>query len=186
MAFARKALEAGLEKVFFLVEPRPRRKQGVRAFEHRVAMVQLAIRNESRFGAILLEQARFTPHETLPVLKERFHGYELVFLFGDDVMGYMVDHIAAWPHIDELAKSASLLIAARNQQQTELDRKLGLLRKHHDLPFKYGFVEPGVETLSSSKIRLAIKRKETVTGLPQSVLEYIRKNNLYVADEIIS
>src|SRR5258708_1287895 len=75
LAFAQAALEEGLEKVMFLVEPRPRRKQGVRALEHRTAMVQLAIADEPQLSTIVLEQARFSVNETLPVLRARFSGY---------------------------------------------------------------------------------------------------------------
>jgi nicotinate-nucleotide adenylyltransferase len=186
LAFAHAALDAGLEKVMFLVEPRPRRKQGVRALEHRVAMVQLAIAHEPRFGVIVLEQARFTPHETLPVLLRRFAGYEIALLFGDDVISYMVDHIAAWPHIEELASSASLVIAARNETQQKLTEKLEILKKHHNLPFRYQFVEPKQTIVSSSAIRLRIKRGQKPQHVPGEVAAYIEDHGLYAVGEIIS
>src|SRR5687768_15392849 len=78
LAFAREAAaQYGLDKVFFLVEPNPRRKQGVKALEHRNEMVQLAIRSEKLFASILLEQHRFTVTETMPVLRSRFKNSEL-------------------------------------------------------------------------------------------------------------
>lgn len=186
LAFAHSALSLGLEKVMFLVEPTPRRKQGVRAFEHRVAMVQAAVAGETRFGSIVLEQGRFTPHETLPILQKRFAGYELALLFGDDVVSYMVDHIATWPHIEELAETASLVIAARTEDQPELTHKLSLLKKNHGLPFRYEFVKPAHEKTSSSRIRLAIKRGEMPAEVPASAANYIRQHGLYVSDEMIS
>jgi nicotinate-nucleotide adenylyltransferase len=186
LAFGHAALALGLEKVLFLVEPRPRRKQGVHALEHRIAMAQLAVSDEERFGTIALKQARFTPHETIPILKELFVGYELVFLFGDDVIGYMVDHIAAWPHIEDLASSASLVIATRSEKQAELAAKLALLKKNHGLPFRYEFVEPNMETIGSSKIRMSLRRGEEPSGLPSVVREYVEENGLYLPEEIIS
>lgn len=186
LAFAHAALDLGLEKVFFLVEPRPWRKQGVRALEHRRAMVGLAIADEPRFGTILLERARLTPHETLPILQRRFKGYELALLFGDDVIKYMVDHIAAWPHIEELANSASLVIAARLDTQAHLAEKLEILKRNHGLPFRYNFVEPKHTTTSSSNIRLDIKRGQTPKHLPRAVAGYIAENGLYKLGEIIS
>lgn len=186
LAFAQAALDLGLEKVMFLVEPRPRRKQGVRALEHRVAMVQLAIANEPRFSTVVLEQARFTPHETIPVLQRRFAGYKLALLFGDDVVSYMVDHIATWPHIEELASSASLVIAARHEIQADLKHKLKILKTSHSLPFRFSFVEPEQQNTSSSRIRLSIKRSQQPVGLPDSVQKYIAENGLYTLGEIIS
>lgn len=186
LAFARAALDHGLEKVMFLPEPRPRRKQGVKAMDHRAAMVQLAVQAEPQFGTIVLQQARFSPAETLPILQKRFKGYELVLLFGDDVIRYMVDHIASWPHIEDLARSASLLIAARHEDRAELIQKLEELRTDYDLPFRYEFVEPNRKNISSSKIRLAAKRHQPLVGLPPPVAGYITDHKLYASGEIIS
>ena len=185
LAFAHAALKAGVEKVMFMPEPRPRRKQGVRAFEHRVAMVQRAVADEPRLGTIILEQVSFTPHETLPILQERFKGYELALLFGDDVVRYMADHIAAWPHIEDIASTASLVIAARQEEKAALTDTLRTLKSEYGLPFRYTFVAPDRPGISSSKIRLALKHGKPVQGLPTTVMEYIRKAGLYV-DEMIS
>src|SRR5688572_27140829 len=89
VAFAKEALkQCGLEKVYFLVEPRPRRKQGVKALEHRQAMVELAIAKEPALGSIILDHARFSVRQTLPVLQARFEGSEIVFLMGDDMLAH--------------------------------------------------------------------------------------------------
>lgn len=178
IAFAESALLHDLDKVYFLVEPRPRRKQGVRAYEHRLAMTKIAAKNSPDIGVIQLEQAQFTPHETLPLLAARFKGSELVLLFGDDVIKHMVDHLAQWPHLEEIADSASLLIAARHHQSAELSEGIESL-KQYGVRFRYSFVEPNVSDISSSKIRLALKRKQKVTGLLPEVLEYASINKLY-------
>lgn len=182
IAFAQEALALGLEKVMFLVEPRPRRKQGVRALEHRLAMIQLATAHNTHFGVIVLEQARFTPRETLPALQHRFAGYELALLFGDDVVSHMVDHLAAWPHIRELAASAGLIIGARAHEQATLVQKLTVLKNEHHLPFRYLFVEPLQVAVSSSKIRLALKHEQPAPGLAPAVAGYIVRHGLYVSD----
>lgn len=186
LAFARAALEHGLEKVMFMPEPRPRRKQGVKALDHRTAMVQLAVADNARLGTIILHQARFSPAETLPVLRERFKGYELVLLFGDDVIRYMVDHIATWPQIEDLARSASLLIAARHEDQAELTAMIEKLKTDYDLPFRYEFADPKMPDVSSSKIRLAAKHDKQLVGLPKAVADYVVHHNLYGSGEIIS
>lgn len=175
LAFAKAALETGLEKVYFLVEPRPRRKQGVRALEHRQKMVELAIKNEPQLGMIMLDQARFNVQETLPVLQNLFKGHTLVFLFGDDVMG----HIAHWPHGLTLLQQTELLVAVRHQNRTDLNQMFKTLQQTTGVPFAYTMAEPKAPHIASSKIRLQIKRKHDTPDIPAEVAEYIRKNRLY-------
>lgn len=177
VAFAQAALDAGLEKVMFVVEPRPRRKQGVRALEHRLAMVQLAIQEHPKMGSIVLEQARFTPHETLPLLQNRFQGYELVLLFGEDVIG----HIAHWPHIEELVTSVSLMVAARQGDEATLREMFNTLITTRNLAFRYTLVNPGCPDISSSNIRLQLKQRQEPNDIPHVVWEYIRSHRLYVS-----
>lgn len=174
VAFARLALERGLDKVYFLPEPRPRRKQGVRALEHRLAMINLAIADDERLGSIKLEQARFTPHETLPVLQERFKGMQIVLLFGDDVIA----HIADWPHVADLVQSVELLVAVRHHNQDKLVRTFDILHRTSGLSFAYSLVEPGKQSVSSSKIRAGLKTMD-MAGIHTQVAEYIRKHRLY-------
>lgn len=179
VAFAHAALREGLEKIMFLPEPRPRRKQGVRALEHRVAMVQLAVANEPRFGTIVLEQARFTAHETLPVLQARFKGYKLVLLFGDDV----ISHIAHWPHVDALIKSTELMIATRHHDTAKLDSVLQTLQQTRNLKFNCQTIQLEQQDITSSKLRLSIKRGNPAAGLDPAVEAYIRKHQLYASSD---
>jgi nicotinate-nucleotide adenylyltransferase len=175
IAFARAALAQGLEKVYFLPEPRPRRKQGVRALEHRVAMIEHAIAQESQFGAIKLEQARFTPHETMPVLQERFRGAQLVLLFGDDV----ITHIAGWPQVHELIESVELLVAVRHHNQASLTERFLTLKQVSGLDFRYQLVDPGHAMTSSSRVRAQLRGGEHPTGVDQAVWRYIKQSRLY-------
>lgn len=176
LTFAEEALKHGLEKIMFLVEPRPRRKQGVRALEHRIAMVQLAISKQPGMGTIILEQARFTVHETLTVLQKRFKGYQLVLLFGDDV----IMQIADWPHIDSLVESAELLIASRHNNSAELEKTMKTLEETRNLKFHYKIMHIH-EPVASSIIRLKLKRGQQTEGLPLAVKRYISKNRLYTS-----
>lgn len=180
IAFAESALKNGLDKVYFLVEPRPRRKQGVRALEHRVAMAELVASTNPKLGVIRLEQARFTPQETLPLLMARFKGQELVMLFGDDVIKHMVDNLGAWPHIEDLAQNTSLLVGARHHQIANLSQSLKSLRKY-GLVFNYTFVEPGEISISSSNARTLLRRGQTSPDVPPLVQEYIKKHKIYTS-----
>jgi len=176
LAFARTALEqCQLDRVYFLVEPRPRRKQGVKAFEHRCNMVQLAIKDDPNLGNIVLEQARFTPHETLPVLQARFKNAELYLLMGDD----MLAHILSWPHVDELLSSARFVVAKRQWEVAATKRQLKLIAEVKNITLNYDFIAPAEDSVASSKIRYGLRHGHQPKGLPAAVAEYIEANGLY-------
>jgi nicotinate-nucleotide adenylyltransferase len=175
--FAKSALSHGLDKVFLLVEPRPRRKQGVKSLQHRFAMAKIATEKHDGVGVILLEQARFTPRETLPALQKRFQGAEVVFMFGDDVISRMVDNLPEWPYVEELLESSKLLIASRHYEKEVLSSRLKDLSEY-GLNIDYDFVDCSHDS-SSSKIRLAIKNGDNPDGLNKDVRSYIDDNGLY-------
>lgn len=169
------AKKAGLDKVFFLPEPRPRRKQGVKALEHRVEMVKLAIKDYKNLGVIVLEQARFTPHETLPVLQARFEGAELYMLMGED----MLDHLADWPHVDELVSGVSFIIGLRKRHSQEVEEIISSMMKTRALQLQYRLVETSNSKISSSTVRTALRRGKKMDGVNPEVWDYIVSNSLY-------
>jgi nicotinate-nucleotide adenylyltransferase len=176
VAFAREAIrQCGLDKVFFLVEPRPRRKQGVKALEHRAEMVHLAIKNEPKFGSIVLEQQRFTPVDTLPVLQERFKGTELYMLMGDDWLA----HFVGWPHVEQLMSQIRFAVGLRNQTEKEVIKRLDLIQKIRGQTMNYKLFQVSSPEFSSSRIRQAIKKGKEPIGLMAEVQVYIRKQGLY-------
>jgi nicotinate-nucleotide adenylyltransferase len=174
MAFAQEALATGLDMVYFLPEPRPRRKQGVRSLMHRQAMISAAIAGNKHLGLIKLEQARFTSHETLPVLQNRFPGAELTLLFGDDVL----HHIADWPRVEELVRNVGLLIATRHSNQTAIQRRLQDLAATQGLAFQYQMIDT-VSQCSSSQVRDSIRSGAANTMITPAVASYIRQHRLY-------
>lgn len=178
LAFARAALaRQGLDKVFFLVEPRPRRKQGVEAFEHRTAMVRLAISDESKFGNVVLEQQRFTPAETLPILTERFKGAELYMLMGDDWLA----HFGSWPGVEELTKGVRFIIGIKQNSKAEIENQISFLHKTKGLTMWCQLIEVEQPNCSSSKIKQALRQGRIPQDLPLDVLQYIQREGLYVA-----
>lgn len=173
--FARVALvRSQLDKIFFLVEPAPRRKQGVKAFIHRLNMVQLATADEPKFGVIVLEQAQFTPHETLPILVSRFEGAGLYMLMGDD----MLAHLGSWPHVDELIKSVHFIIGVRGSE-AKAQSRLQTLEKTRGLSFDYEFLTHHTLNASSSNIRSALRNGEKPETITSEVLDYIEEHHLY-------
>lgn len=178
VAFAEEAVsQCGLEKVFFLVEPRPRRKQGVKALEHRDEMVRLAIRDSSLLGSIQLGQQRFTAVDTLPVLKQRFAGAQLHMLMGDD----MLMHFADWPHVEELVDELYFVIGIRNSTEDEVTRRIDILRRTRGMDIRYKLFHAKSPQFASSKIKLDIKMGRYPQGLRQEVYDYIKDNGLYAS-----
>lgn len=179
IAFARDAIKnARLDKVFFLVEPRPRYKQGVKALEHRTEMVQRAIADDKQLGVIVLEQNRFTVHETWPILQARFAGAHLTMLMGDDVF----KHLSRWPRIDELVTSADIVVGMRsNADKTVIADHVRTIEDTLHIQVKYTMFE-AAHTFSSRVVRSALRHGRVPAGLNPKVLEYIKEQGLYSAD----
>lgn len=180
IAFAEAAIEkCGLDKIFFLVEPRPRRKQGVRGFEHRVLMVQLAIADHEKLGLIVLEQAQFTVAETLPILKARFKSAELHMLMGEDVL----KHLSSWPHLEEFVRDVNIIIGIRENNEETVKQQIGTLRKVRHLHPHYSMFRTELSRYNSTKIRLDLRRGKIPEGIHEEVARYIEENGLYLPGE---
>ncbi len=178
VAFAREAAQqAGLDKVFFLVEPRPRRKQGVKALEHRLRMVQLAVADEPRLGSIVLEQGRFSVAETWPPLKARFKGSRLYFLLGDDMLKHFNDH--DWPQLDTFMDEVEFVIGVRHGNLAAVRARIKLLEQTRAHSLRHTLFESPHMDMSSRRIKAALKKGEPTPGIPERVRMYIDEQGLY-------
>ena len=178
IAFAREAItQHDLDKVFLMVEPRPRRKQGVKALEHRLNMVLLAIEKESKLARIVLEQTRFSVHNTLPVLNARFKGAELHFLVGDDVLNHLID----WPNVEELVGNVKFIVGRRLRTKKEIDGIIKTITKVKGVKVSYKILISESSHYNSSKIRQDLRKGKRPEGVDDRVWQYIRERNLYSA-----
>lgn len=175
--FARHALaHTQLDRIYFLIEPCPRHKQGVKAFEHRAEMVRLAISSEPHMGLIVLDQARFTVHETWPVLQSRFAGAELAMLMGSDVFA----RLSHWPRVDELITDVRFVVGVRGGHDPEDFRQhIAMLEEAKQLRLRYTTFPSDVPGESSRHIRASLRRGVVPSGLDQTVAEYIQQHQLY-------
>lgn len=181
VVFAKEAAEqAGLDRVYFLVEPRPRHKQGVKALEHRAAMVQLAIADEPALGVIMLDQQRFTVHDTWPVLRERFKGAELSMLMGEDVFR----RLSYWPRIDEIITEVRFVVGMRAGYADDLHDHLQTLSEIKALHLTYDVFTTHASHHASTNIRAALRQGQTPDGLHPAVVAYIRGNGLYSSESV--
>lgn len=164
-----------LDMVYFLVEPRPRYKQGVKAFEHRVEMVHLAIQDQPKLGLLVLKQARFTVHETWPVLKRRFEGSQLSMLMGNDVFSRLSD----WPRLDEIVGDAEFVVGIRAEVQHDIAEHVKVIEDTKHVKIRYTTFHSPLSTESSRKIRNELRRGIMPDGLDSRVAGYIREHELY-------
>lgn len=179
LGHVRFALEAArschLDKVYFLVEPRPRHKQGVKAFEHRVAMVRIALGSYDNLGTLLVDQRRFSVLETWPVLEGRFHSDDLYMLMGDDVFA----RLSHWPMVETLITSVRFIVGVRHGQHAQLRHHLSTIRAVRGLSLHYDTFTPTGAAYSSTAIRRALRQGSQPVGLDPAVAEYIADTKLY-------
>jgi len=169
--------ELGLDKVFFLPEQSPRRKQGIKAYKHRVNMIKLAIKKREKLATIILEQPRFTPELTMPIISERFKGSEIYMLMGDD----MLDHFIEWPNVGALIKSVKLIIAIRKYDRDHITGVIKIIEQVTGQNINFQIIEFGLNSYSSRIIRQSIKKHNDYKGLTKEVKKYIEDNGLYSA-----
>jgi nicotinate-nucleotide adenylyltransferase len=180
IAFAKEALQkAHLDRIYFLVEARPRYKQGVKALDHRVAMVEQAISNEPHLGLVLLDQARFTVYETWPLLQSRFEGAQLFMLMGEDVF----NRLTHWPRIEGLVTSAEFVVGLRTGHSEEgLREHFSMLAQTKALELHYEIFRANHSQVNSRHIRASLRRGKIPEGLHPDVLAYIKAHRLYASE----
>jgi nicotinate-nucleotide adenylyltransferase len=176
IAFAVQAIAAAkLDRLYFMPERRPRNKQQVEHFAHRVAMLRRAVRPHRKFGVIEQVDINFSVERTLPKLQSQFSGSQLVFLHGSDD----VEYIASWPHYERYLRTSELVIAVRSGYQ--IADVQNIAQTWHVQPKSLLTFESYAPDISSGKVRDALRRRQPVHGLLQSVAHYSNRHWLYVS-----
>ncbi|HEX5744003.1 MAG TPA: hypothetical protein VFX84_00950 [Candidatus Saccharimonadales bacterium] len=176
IAFALQALKAaGLDKVYFLPERRPRGKRQVEHFGHRAAMLGSALEPHPQLEVLELEDTNFSVNRTLPRLRKHFPGAELAFLFGSDVARGLAD----WSGAERLLKDAEIIIGIRSR-----DRRDDVRRAVEAWPVGPKSVlifDSPAPDVSSGIVREALRRGGQAPGLLTSVERYSGHHWLYVS-----
>lgn len=163
ISFARKAAhELGLDRVFFMAEPRPRRKHDSSDLKHRLAMVKLALKDHKELGLLSLDHPQFDIHLTLPWLEQKFADTELHLLMGTDLFGF----IHTWPDFDLLQDRMKLVVGQREGESSAASAIA-----HQGVVAELG-------GLSSTQVRAA-HTNDLPTLVPQPVAQYIVTHQLY-------
>lgn len=179
ISFALAAAEqAGLQKVYFLPEQKPRRKAGVTHYAHRVAMLRLALRPYEKLDILELPDRQFSVRSSWPRIKKRFARAEIHQLIGSDMLSLLVsaDAVNQWPGYETYIKEVSLVVGVRD----ELDKQQAdaLLEQ---LQASGRSVETGNAHISSSTIRHALMQGTVHDELLRSLHTYVEQNWLYAS-----
>ena len=176
IAFALQSIAAAnLDMVYFLPERRPREKETVEHFGHRVAMVTRATEPHRQLGVLDLVDINFSVKRTLPHLLKEFPDSQLVFLMGSDV----VPSVPQWPHIDQLLEKSELVVGVRAGH--DMDELKTMITSWSPAPRAVTIFDSYAPGVSSSVIREALQKRQPTQGLLPSVQRYSNHHWLYVS-----
>lgn len=169
----------GLDKVHFApaFQP-PHKSQGTySSFEHRVSMVELAIKSNPRFSLSLIETRLPVPSYTVDTVRafrrELPADTVLYFIMGMDSLA----NILTWHKPGELLQLCRIVVAERAGYQVDiasLDARLPGLRQSLEL------IDTPELSISSTDLQRRLRRGLSVRyQLPTLVEQYILRQNLY-------
>ena len=173
IAIAAKALEVlSLDKVIFVVAGQPPHKSGdYRTHaQHRLKMVQLAASCNEKFEVSDYEiknRGKSYSYQTAGYFKKQNPDAELYFIIGDEAFR----ELPAWKCPEKLVSLVTFAVFTRDS----VDIKGNFIKKSD-------FVQIEIEPIeiSSTAVREMLSRGEDVSDLvPDSVIDYIRENDLY-------
>ncbi len=175
ISFALQALrEAKLDLVYLMPERHRCNKQDVAHFGHRVAMIKRAILPHAKLSIIESPEISFNVNKTLPKLQARFKHDQLVFLVGSDSL----DSMAKWPQINNLLLGSELVVGIREGDESRI---LKLIDQLPIQPKAKHIIDSYAPSVSSSKIRHALRNQVETEGILSSVRRYSNQNWLYIS-----
>lgn len=178
ISFALQSMQAAnLDELYFLPERQPRSKVHVEHFGHRVAMLKQATKPYQNFGVLELVDVNFSINRTMPFLRQKFEGAELVYLFGSDV----VLGLEQWPNVAQLLKDAELVVGVRSKDDKKTIHKV--IENWHTQPKLVTVIDSFAPDVSSGAVREGLKKHQPVSGLLTSVERYSDRHWLYVSLE---
>jgi nicotinate-nucleotide adenylyltransferase len=174
ISFALQALQAaGLDRVVFVPEPRPRHKQDVTHLSHRIEMIKLAIKAYPKLDILELPDKQFTVATSLPRLIQAYPDAQLLMLVGTDVLG----HISVWPHSRTLLKKVGLVVAVRGEKDER--QAFQLLASLPVEPPETHVLISSFKQVAARDIRDSIRSGDKPEGMLSSVEKYAKEHWLY-------
>jgi len=178
LEFANEAVAQNkLDHLYFLVEPKPKYNQGVKAYNHRVNMVMLGVDNDSKLGTIILK-TKAGIDEYLPIIQNRFKSEEIYLVVPQESLTNFIK----WPYlISNGATKLNVAIGISHGNAVDVIAKLELLSQTSGVKFTYSFFSYGCEpiNLKSILVRRSLRKGNKPAEIPGPVYNYISKQNLY-------
>ena len=167
--------QLNLDEVWLLVDKVPYKKPNATHYEHRIAMVELAIKNKLN---IMIDPTRQMTsadsygYNSLINIKQSLPEVTFTLIAGVDV----ISSFHTWKERDSLMKEVKFAVAPRSGWDVStinsMLEKLGESSKF----FKYQLIDVPPSDVSSSS-----SRKHTdLQDLDKTVRDYIKRNNLYL------
>lgn len=151
--------------------------QHITPVEHRLAMLEIALQDDPRFGISRVEVDRPGPHfsvDTIRILARQHAQDDLIFLMGGDSLR----DLPRWRFPADLV-SACAEIGVMRRPDDALDLA-ALETQIPGLTEKVRFIDIPAVDISASRIRAQIASGEDVRCyLPPGVYAYILRHNLY-------
>ncbi len=179
------AEQCGFERIHLLPAARPPHKEPARvAAEHRLAMLELAVRDDRLFEICRIELDRAGPNYTLETLTElrRQHGQEteLYWIIGAD----MLTELHTWHRAQEVVDMAQIVVAARPPLPARVAELLGeskrRFRPNQVQRIEEFFISTPLVDISSTGIRKRLAEGRSIRYLvPEEVRTYIETKGLY-------
>lgn len=160
----------GLEQVLVLIEQKPHRKRGVTSYNKRRDMVELALADLTLINFFDTHEPNITFKGTLPILQKRFPSSTFVMIVGSDILS----HLATW---DFDTKVELCIVLKAEEKLPDIKKGVAVLKKQH--PKLVVTILPAVDTASSSRVRLDLKKQGSSDALHRNVIAYIKQQKLY-------
>ena len=167
--------QAKIDKVYFLVEARPRHKPGITHPAHRLAMLKITLKNHKSLELLDFPDRQFSVAKTLPRLNQKFANDQLFLIIGSDVL----EHLPSWPLATSLLKRMNLIVGRR--QASNLKNIKQNIAQLPYLPEEVFVVTSPAAKLSSRDIRNKLLANQLTPGLSPIVEAYIKANWLYAS-----
>ena len=176
------AEQLGLDRVLFVLAPRPWRKAGreISATAQRLAMLELAVRDNPRFAVSTVELQRDGPTytaDTLAALHAELDPVLLTFVLGADALADLPN----WDRPGEIVRLARLAVAARAGQR--LPNRAELEARVPGLGSVQRVRMPRLAISSTEIRRKAVAARSIRYLVPDAVAAYIERQKLYGAPE---
>jgi nicotinate-nucleotide adenylyltransferase len=168
-----------LDSTIWVLTPNPPHKQGkeISSIEDRLAMVELAIQDDTDFSLSFVDIDRPGPHyslDTASILKKQYPDQELFYLMGGDSL----QDLPHWYRVSEFLEVLDG-IGAMRRPGDEIDLK-SLFSQLPQLEYKLNFVTAPLLEISAEQIRHRARegRAYRYYLLPQ-IYRYICENKIY-------